>query len=153
MSNREHSDSIVIARSPEDLYDMVSDVTRMGDWSPVCKASWWHEGDGPTVGAHFTGRNELADRTWEMECEVVAAARPTAFAWVTMTGTRWGYSFRPVDGGTEITESWEITPKTEAIFKERFGDDVDNQIQARYELALAGIPATLAAIKETAERS
>lgn len=28
-------DSIVIARSPEDLYEMVSDVTRMGEWSPI----------------------------------------------------------------------------------------------------------------------
>ena len=24
---------------------MVSDVTRMGEWSPVCKACWWDEGD------------------------------------------------------------------------------------------------------------
>ena len=151
MSNRQHSDSIVIARSPEDLYDMVSDVTRMGDWSPVCTGSRWHEGDGPRVGAHFTGSNELSGRTWEMECEVVAADRPNEFAWTTMTGTRWGYAFRAVDGGTEVTESWEFTPKTEAIFKERFGDDAETQTQSRYELAVAGIPATLAAIKQSAE--
>jgi hypothetical protein len=41
------SESIVIGRSPEDLYDMVSDVTRMGEWSPECKACWWDNGDGP----------------------------------------------------------------------------------------------------------
>src|SRR5205814_328861 len=41
MANPQHSDSIVVARSPEDLYDMVSDVTQMGSWSPVCKACWW----------------------------------------------------------------------------------------------------------------
>jgi uncharacterized protein YndB with AHSA1/START domain len=151
MSNRHHEASVVIARSPEEVYDMVSDVTRMGAWSPVCKASWWDEGDGPRVGAHFTGRNEMGDRVWEMQCEVVAADRPNEFAWVTMTGTRWGYAFRSVDGGTEVTESWEFTPKTEAIFKERFGDDAENQVQNRYETAQAGIPATLAAIKQSAE--
>jgi uncharacterized protein YndB with AHSA1/START domain len=30
-----HSDSIVIARPPEEVYDMVSDVTRMGEWTGV----------------------------------------------------------------------------------------------------------------------
>ena len=53
-----HSDRITIARVPEDVYAMVADVTRMGEWSPVCKACWWDEGDGPRVGAWFTGRNE-----------------------------------------------------------------------------------------------
>ena len=62
MSNLRYSESIVVARSAEDLYDMVSDVTRMGEWSPVCKACWWDDGDGPRPGAWFTGRNELPDR-------------------------------------------------------------------------------------------
>ena len=30
---------------------MIADVTRMGGWSPMCKACWWNEGDGPRVGA------------------------------------------------------------------------------------------------------
>ena len=38
MSSLSYSESVVVARSPEDLYDMVSDVTRMGEWSPVCRA-------------------------------------------------------------------------------------------------------------------
>ena len=35
MTPLKHSEAIVIARSPEDLYDLVSDITRMGTWSPV----------------------------------------------------------------------------------------------------------------------
>jgi hypothetical protein len=154
MSNRHHSDSTVIARSPEHLYDMVSDVTRMGDWSPVCKACWWDEGESARVGASFTGRNELPERTWETRSEVVAADRGREFAFVvSATGTRWGYAFSPVDGGTQVTESWEFTPQAVGVFEERFGDDAENQIQARYELACTGIPATLAAIKTAAEAS
>lgn len=45
-----YSESVIIARSPGDLYDMVSDVTRMGEWSPVCRSCWWDEGDGPRTG-------------------------------------------------------------------------------------------------------
>src|SRR5688500_18974198 len=99
MALLEHSDSIVIARPPADLYDMVSDVTRMGEWSPVCKACWWDEGDTARVGAKFTGRNEVPDRTWETRSEVVAADPGREFAFVVeSTGTRWGYTFSPVDG-------------------------------------------------------
>jgi len=152
MNPRKHSDSIVISGTPEDLYDMVSDVTRMGEWSPVCKACWWDEGGGPAVGARFTGRNEVPERTWETRSEVVAAERGREFAFVLeATRTRWGNSFAPVDGGTEVTESWEFSPDGVAVFEQRFGTDAEAQIDARYETARAGIAETLAAIKRVAE--
>lgn len=153
METLRESGSIVVNRSPDDLYDLVADVTRMGEWSPVCKACWWDEGsDGPRVGAGFTGRNELPDRTWETHSEVVAADRGREFAFVVgVTGTRWGYSLTPVEGGTELTESWEFPPDAAAFFEERFPDDAPAQIAARQELARTGIAATLAAIKKAAE--
>jgi hypothetical protein len=152
MADLTFSDSVVIARSPEDLYDLVTDVTRMGDWSPVCKACWWEEGESLRVGAWFGGRNELPERTWETRSEVVAADRGREFAFV-VNGTiaRWGYSFAPVDGGTELTESWEFLPAGLEMFAERFGAEADAQIANRAEAARTGIPATLAAIKRTAE--
>jgi len=147
-----HSDSIVISRSPEDLYDLVSDITRMGRWSPVCKECWWDEGAGPEVGSWFTGRNVLPDRTWETRSEIVAADRGREFAFaVNGTWTRWGYVFAPVDGGTQLTESWEFLPGGLAMFEERFGTDAEAQVADRLELARTGIPATLAAIKRDAE--
>lgn len=152
MDDLEYSESIVIARTPEDLYDMVSDVTRMGQWSPVCTGCWWDEGDGPRVGAWFTGRNVLPERTWETRSEVVAADRGREFAFVVGGSlTRWGYTFAPVDDGTEVTESWEVLPGLVAMFDERFGDEAPAQIAERVRLAHTGIPATLAAIKRTAE--
>ncbi len=152
MANLQHSDSIVIARSPEELYDMVSDVTRMGEWSPVCKACWWDEGASPRVGAWFTGRNELPDSSWEMRSEIVAADRGREFAFIVGGSyTRWGYTFTPVAGGTSVTESWEFLPGGAAMFEERFGSDAQAQAANRAELARSGIPATLAALKETAE--
>ena len=133
---------------------MVSDVTHMGAWSPVCKACWWDEGDGPRVGAMFTGRNELPERTWETRSEVVAADPGREFAWVvTMTGTRWGYTFAAVEGGTEVTESWDFPPEAVAVFHERFGEGAEAQIAEHAHLAETGIAATLAAIKATAEAS
>jgi hypothetical protein len=146
------SDSIVVARSPEDVYDMVADVTRMGEWSPVCKACWWDDGDSARVGAWFTGRNELPDRTWETRCEVAAAERGHEFVFVVGGSyTKWGYTFTAVESGTQITESWQLLPAGIAMFEERFGEDAEAQITDRAEAARSGIPATLAAIKKVAE--
>ena len=148
----QHSGSITVARPPKDLYDMVSDVTRMGEWSPICKACWWDEGDGPRKGAWFTGRNEVPERTWETRSEVVVADPGREFAFVvSATGTRWGYTFTPVDGGTEVTESWELPPTGVAFFEERYGEEAEAQIATRSETARAGIEATLAGIKKVAE--
>jgi Polyketide cyclase / dehydrase and lipid transport len=152
MSELKRSESIVIYRSPEDLYDMVSDVTRMGEWSPVCKACWWDEGSGPDVGSWFTGRNELPERTWETRSEVVVADRGREFAFVVGGKfARWGYAFTPVEGGTQVTESWEFLPDGIAMFRQRFGADAESQIDNRSEAARSGIPATLRAIKQAAE--
>jgi hypothetical protein len=154
MSSLRYSESVVVARSPEDLYDMVADVTRMGEWSPVCKACWWENSDGPHAGAWFTGRNELPERTWETRSQVVAAERGREFAFVVGgSWVRWGYTFTAVPGGTQVTESWEFLPDGIARFRNRFGSDAEAQIADRAEAARAGIPATLAAIKKAAEGS
>jgi hypothetical protein len=152
MTPRTHSDSIVVARPPQEVYELVADITRMGEYSPICVECWWDDGDGPNVGAHFTGRNVLPERTWETRSEVVAADPGREFAWVVGPQiARWGYAFRPADGGTEVVESWEFLPGGETIFVERFGDDAAAQIDDRYQKAVSGIPATLAAIKRAAE--
>ena len=152
MSSLHYSESIVVARSPEVLYDMVSDVTRMGEWSPVCQACWWDDGDGPRAGAWFTGRNELPERTWETRSQVVAADRGREFAFEVNSGwVRWGYTFTGVDSGTQVTESWEFLPAGIAGFHDRYGNGAEAQIANRTEAAHQGIPATLAAIKKAAE--
>ena len=154
VSELRFSDSIVIAADPDDVYDLVADVSNMGAWSPVCKACWYDPGAGPTVGSWFTGRNELPDRTWETRSEVVAADRGREFAWVVNERqvVRWGFTFAEVDGGTKLTQSWEFLPGGHDYFAERFGDRADEEIANSEGLARTGIPATLAAIKRTAER-
>lgn len=146
--------SIFINRPPEEVYALISDVTRMGDWSPVCKECWWDEGAGPTVGAIFTGRNVTPERTWETRSEIVAADPGNEFAWVVTeppTRARWGYTLNPASGGTEVTETWELPEEGQSLFQQRFPEDADAQIAARAAAAEEGIPATLAAIKKAAE--
>ncbi len=152
-STRRHQESVLVSASADTLYDLVSDITRTGEWSPVCTSCWWDdEAEAGQVGAWFTGHNELPDRTWETRSEVVAAERGREFAWVVGgTYVRWGFALDAADDGTMLTESWEFLPAGIAMFEEKFGDGAHDQIADRTQQALDGIPTTLAAIKRIAE--
>ncbi|MGR4010956.1 SRPBCC family protein [Leucobacter sp. 1207-22] len=151
-TTRSFSDSIFIAASPEEVYAAVSDVTRTGEWSPVCRECWWESGDGPAVGAVFTGRNDDGTRVWETQSTVITAAPGVEFGWSVGPGrTNWIYRMQPVDGGTELTEAWEWLPEGQEYVVNRFPDDVEEQIANRESAARTGIPETLAAIKRVIE--
>lgn len=153
-ASRTHAESVFVRAAPGELYALVSDVTRTGDWSPVCRECWWDEGDGPRVGAWFTGRNVETDRTWETRSQVVAAEPGREFAWVVGRGyVRWGFLLEPGDevDTTTLTETWEFTGAGQKFFVERFGDDAPGQVEGRTHAARVGISATLAAIKRIAE--
>jgi hypothetical protein len=147
-----YSESVIIARPPQVLYDMVSDITRMGEWSPVCKACWWDDGASAQAGAWFTGRNETPERTWETRSQVVAAQPGREFAFAVFGDrARWGYTFTPVDEGTRVTESWAFLPGGVTAFEARYGAKAQAEIANREQAAREGIPATLAALKRAAE--
>lgn len=150
---RRHQESVPVEASPETLYDLVSDIRRTGEWSPICTSCWWDDEAGAgQVGAWFTGRNEFAHGTWETRSVVVAAERGREFAWVVGGSfVRWGYSLVPVGRGTIMTESWEFLPGGIAMFERKFGDGAPVQITERTQQALEGIPKTLNAIKQIAE--
>ena len=102
MTNPSYSASIVIARPAELLYDMISDVTRMGEWSPVCKACWWDDGDGPRVRLRGSPvATKPPSGPGGARSEVVVAERGQELAFVVGDSwVRWGYTFSPVEGGT-----------------------------------------------------
>ncbi|MGI8680371.1 MAG: SRPBCC family protein [Jatrophihabitans sp.] len=152
MTEFEYSESITIDASPDEVYDLVSDVTRTGEWSPVCRECIWNDGGAPRVGATFTGRNEDSGRTWETTSRVDVARRGHEFAWIVGDGyARWAYMLRPVEDGTELTESWQFREAGRDVFRTRYGDDAQAQIENRTRAARTGVPATLAAIKKIAE--
>ncbi len=152
-----YRDSVEIAAPPDTVYDLVSDVTRTGEWSPICVGCSWDPGDepdveGPRVGAHFTGRNEVPGRTWETRSQVIAARRGEEFAWEVNGGlVAWGYRLQPAGSGTRLTEWWEFRPAGRQFFRDKYGDQADAQIADRVRAAHEGILATLAALKRIAE--
>jgi len=152
MSSLRLSDSVVVAASAEAVYDLVSDVTRTGEWSPQCRACWWLDGGTGAVGDEFGGRQETPERTWETRSRVEEAGRPRAFAWsVNDRKVLWRYDLEAVEGGTRLTESWEFLDAGQQFLAEKYGADAQREVDTRREAARTGIPATLAAIRRIAE--
>ena len=152
MSDLTHRESILIEASPEAVYDLVSDVTRTGEWSPVCKRCWWDEGAKGVVGDVFTGRNVLPERTWETRCTVIAADRGREFGWIVGDNlVRWVYSMQAEGNGTRLTEAWEFLPDGITFISGRYPDTAKAEIAARIERAHHGITETLGAMKRLAE--
>lgn len=148
-----YSESIHIDASPAAVYAAVADVTRMGEWSPVCRECWWDEGDGPRVGAWFTGHNVNAERDWQTRCRVTVADEGRAFGWNVGPGVaNWTYTMQEQDGGTLLTEAWEFPLEGQETFATRFGDDAPAQIADREAAAHSGVAATLAAMKRVIEQ-
>ncbi len=152
-SSLTYQESIVVRASPQALYELVSDVRRTGEWSPICRECWWDEDARPgAVGAWFTGRNVLPERSWQTRSVVVVADPGREFAFLVGGAyVRWGFTFAEQAGGTRVTESWEFRPEGLQMFRERYGVQAQHEIDVRTRAAHEGIPATLAAIKAIAE--
>ncbi len=169
-----HRGSVVVAAPPHEVWAMVADVTRHGEWSPVVTGCSWDDADpqdvvdledeadrepgggagrrAPAVGDRFTGRNSADGRTWETGSVIVAAEPGVEIAWqVNEDWVRWGFLTQPhgQDGSsTLLTETWEFLPAGLAGFRARDGGEA--AIAHRARQSREGIPVTLAAIRAIA---
>jgi hypothetical protein len=104
-----------IDAEPLRVWELISDITRMGDYSPeVFEAEWLGGATGPAVGARYRGhvkRNEKGPTYWT-ECEVTECTPGEVFEFAVVWRDRpmntWRYELRAVDGGTDVTESFRM---------------------------------------------
>jgi uncharacterized protein YndB with AHSA1/START domain len=109
--------TVHIAAPPERIWECVSDVTRIGRYSPeTFEAEWVDGATGPALGARFKGhvkRNERGPTYWT-NCEVTVCDPPREFAFgVGKPGkplNTWSYRLVAAGDGTDVTESFALTP-------------------------------------------
>lgn len=101
--------TIRIAAPAEVVWDLVTDITRTGEWCPENVGGMWLDGgSGPVPGARFKGRNKRRG-SWSTTCTVVAAERGRSFVFDVGKGeTRWAYRFDLEPGGCLVTESFDV---------------------------------------------
>lgn len=93
---------------PEVLYDLVSDITRMGEWSPeTVRAEWLKGATHAEPGARFKGSNELGPNSWSTKPTVLDAVRGRRFAFKVpgRSGPTWSYEFHSEGRGTRVVEA------------------------------------------------
>ena len=108
--------TVHFAAPPAEVWDLVSDVTRIGEFSPeTFEAQWLDGATGPRAGARFRGhvrRNGRGPVYWTT-CTVTVSepGREFAFA-VNGPGeaivNTWRYRLDPREDGTDVTESFEL---------------------------------------------
>lgn len=122
------SATVTVDASPEEVYDLVTDVSRIPEWSPECvQAKWIGGATGPAVGARFAGWNKRGLARWRTTVRVESAERPREFAFVMGAPgigdlTRWTYRIEPGEqsGTSRVTESFEMVrdlPKAVTYFE------------------------------------
>jgi hypothetical protein len=150
----EDSVDLDIEAGADVLYAMVSDLPRIGEWSPECESVDWEEGDAtmPVEGTTFVGHNAVGPGRrirYSRHGRVLVADPGREFGFLTDEGgresTAWRYRFEPqADGRTRVTESYEVRwiPVWARIL------DVPMN---RHKELLKGMRSTLERLKATAE--
>lgn len=143
------SASVELAAPPETVWELVSDVSRMSDWSPECRKIVVLGSPKQGLGTTLLGLNRRGWAMWPTTSKVVRFEPGKAVAWKTReSGATWTYELQPEDGGTRLTGRRDLpdfTLGTKLMAPVIGGAEGHDQ-----ELA-DGIRATLERIKATVE--
>lgn len=135
-----------VPAAPADLYRLVSDVSRIETWSPSASAVSYEPGDGPWVGARFSGRNRRDGHEWVTHSEVVRADPGNGFAFVVGGAedgiVRWDWHFGEQGRGTTVAQSWRLL-RTDPVL-----GDTREDIEALREHMADSAESTLLALAE-----
>jgi hypothetical protein len=112
---------VTVPAAIDDVWDVVRDPTRVGEWSHECvEATWLGGADAAVPGARFRGRNRAGLFKWGRVCEVVTA-EPHELVWVTVPTTfypdssEWRIALSEVDGGTRISQQFRVVRATKVL--------------------------------------
>lgn|GEM_PF-737431 len=105
---------VTVDASINDVWDVVRDITRVGEWSHECVgAEWMGEARSAVPGARFRGRNRSGPFRWGRICEIVSA-EPYELVWRTVPtalfpdSSEWRITLADAGGRTTITQSFRV---------------------------------------------
>jgi hypothetical protein len=152
MADKQVAVSTDIRADAGQLYDMVSELTQMGKWSPENTGGRWIGGaSGPAVGARFRGSNRSGWRRWSTTSQVTEADDGKRFVFrvkfAAVPIAEWAYDFKGAGGATTVTETWtDLRP----MWMAKASGPIMG-VPDRPEHNRKNIEATLEALKRSAE--
>ncbi|CAB4633612.1 MAG: SRPBCC family protein [Actinobacteria bacterium] len=141
-----------ISAPAELVWALVTDLPRMGEWSPENLGGEWVKGaTGAAVGARFKGRNKNGNKAWSSSVKVNEVDAPNKFSFALMALGKnwcdWVYEITPSGAGCTVTHSW-IDHRSK--FADRLGKLVSG-VSNRAEHNRRNMEATLKNLKAAAE--
>lgn len=107
--------TVVVEAPAEEVWRVVSDVRRTGEWSHECRSGRWLGGARAAApGVRFRGRNRARWARWSRTCEIVTAEEPAELAWRTVPSwlypdsTEWRIRLFPEGRRTRIVQSFAV---------------------------------------------
>ncbi|MFD9126695.1 SRPBCC family protein [Kitasatospora sp. NPDC059571] len=153
---KELQESVVVSATPEQVFGLVSDVRRVGEWSPECVGVLARRGP-LREGDRFIGLNRRGLHVWPTTCRVARLEPGAVFGFrVTALGVpiaRWTYRITSEADGTRLTEEWADlrTGSTGGLAKFLGTLFAGTPPEKRIEVNRAGMRTTLQALKRIAE--
>lgn len=140
----------------EAVWSVLTDPTRIGEWSSECRTGHWLDGAGePVVGARFIGRNRVRWISWSRACRILEATCPQRYVFETMSrssSTRWTFDLEPVGTGTRVRQSFEVRQiwsVLEALITVLIPEHLDRADSLRADLVRLGRAAARASAPPT----
>ncbi|MBK5217878.1 MAG: SRPBCC family protein [Propionibacteriales bacterium] len=142
--------SIEIEAAPAKVWEVVSDLKRMGEWSPQCR-KMYVLGGRVKKGTRTLNINHQGKLFWPTNAKVIEFEPEKKLAFrIAENRTVWSYELEPTATGTRITESRKAphgVSRVSNFLAERGMGGID-----RFEVALEkGIDKTLTRIKSEVE--
>jgi hypothetical protein len=106
------SRTVQIEAPAQRVWDLVSDLPKMGELSPENRGGRWiSPATGPAVGAAFKGANRAGRRRWSTKVVVTRCESGKEFFFTVTSGglkvAEWGYTIEPDGLSCSVTESWQ----------------------------------------------
>lgn len=99
----------------EQVWEVISDVTRISEWSHEChSARWLDHAPGPVPGARFRGGNQAGWARWSRTSEIITVDPPCELGWRTVPtrlfpdSTEWRIRLEPRESRTLITQTFTV---------------------------------------------
>ncbi|HEY1625685.1 MAG TPA: SRPBCC family protein [Streptosporangiaceae bacterium] len=158
---------IVVTAAPGVVWDLLADITNVGNWSPECIHTGWLDGEHDArPGVRFSGRNRAQGGfEWTVTCVITEASRPWTLAWVVLDdedrtqtvddpSSHWRYGLEPAPGGaTLVRHSFVHGPGDSGLrwMIRRYPERAAGIIADRRLMLLANMRHGLSAMKAVAE--
>lgn len=144
-------ESIEINGTPAQVWSVVSDLQRMGEWSPQCKKMFVF--GGPVkAGTRTLNINRRGPLVWPTNAKVVAFDPNKEIAWrIVENTTVWTFKLAETEGGVTLTESRTAVGGTTSKISSVLVDKVFGGNDSFEDELKVGMRETLGKIKRAVE--